>query len=176
VTGEPDISVGVHVCQIIVEILAVRYEQRTRYEKRTTHNPDGVEQALIYECVLDARQVTLPSTAVAPAHGCPRPVDTRTAATEQQVVVQLIFARGRAATAEHGRRRALNSEHDGAVIRRRKDVPAEAVLIWFPTKGRVLHRGDMYEGPEQTAREVGGTRTQVQFAPRSYQPTCDESL
>jgi hypothetical protein len=83
VADDPDVRLGIHVREVVVEIRA-----------------DGIEQAVVNERLLDAISAALPAAAIAPADGRPRPVDARAAAAEQQVVVQLVFLDGRAPAAE----------------------------------------------------------------------------
>ena len=95
------------------------------------HNASGIEEAVVDQSLLDAVLITLPVTAEAVAHGRPSATDARTAATEEEVVVLLVFLY-RGPSTDDRRRRALDSEHDGAVVLRRKDVPAEAIIVRLP--------------------------------------------
>jgi hypothetical protein len=63
----------------------------TTEEQTVTYDAGGVKQTLVDQGVLDALLVAFPVAAVAVAHGAPRPTDARTAATEQEVVVQLVL-------------------------------------------------------------------------------------
>ena len=97
-----------------------------------THHADGVKQAVLDERVREARAVAAPllRVAVADLAEDPGEVDARAAAGEEQVVVELVLLARRAL-----QRRALDGEHDGAVVGREEDVPAEAVGVGFPADG-----------------------------------------
>lgn len=63
----------------------------------------------------------------------PRKIDIGAAAREQQVVVELVAARGRALEG-----RAFDAEDDGRVGGREEDVAAEAVRGVFVAEGETL--------------------------------------
>ena len=110
------------------------------------HNASGIEEAVVDQCLLDAVLITLPVTAEAVAHGRPSATDARTAAAEEKVVVQLILLYRRSpADVRNGR--ALDRKRDGAVVLRRKNVAAEAIVVWFPPDRHALHPAERHQPP-----------------------------
>jgi hypothetical protein len=141
VPNDPDVRVGIHVRQIIVQVLHVRCPSaHTPFKKKgkVTHDADRVEQTIVNERALDTFLITLPPATVAITDGRPCPVDACTTATKQQVVVPLILLRRGPPTAKECGRRTLDRQHDGGVVRRRIYVPAEAVRIGLPAHGQRL--------------------------------------
>lgn len=102
---------------------------------------------------------------MAPAHGCPRPVDPGATAAEQQVIVEpVLFARRTPAPEERGRG-TLDGEHDRRIVGRRKHVAADPVRVGFPAK-RVALSGD-----QSMIRPVPSTGNMAQVhAPARMQP------
>lgn len=130
----PDVRLRVHIREVVVKVL---HKANLIAEGRTERRADranGVEQAVVDERSLDAVYVALPAAAIAPADGCPCPVDAGAAAAEQQVIVQLVLLGGRAPAAKYTSRCALERQNDRRIIGRRKNVPAEAVCIGLPSK------------------------------------------
>jgi len=94
VADDPDISVRIHVRDVVVQILVSRKPvggDMTTKEQTETYDASGVKQTLIDQSVLNTLLVAFPAAAVAIAHGPPRPSNARTTTTEQEVVVQLVL-------------------------------------------------------------------------------------
>jgi hypothetical protein len=107
--------------------------------KRGAHNASRVEEAVVDQSILDAVLVALPVSAEAVAHGRPPAADARAAAAKEQVVVQLVLLY-RWSTADERDGRALDRERDGAIVIRRKDITAEAIVVWLPPNRHTLHK------------------------------------
>ena len=108
--------------------------------KRGAHRSYRIEKALRNQCLLQASLVAFPAALVATAHRRPRPINMRTAAAEQQVVVQLVLLRRHAARAEHPRRSAFDGDDDGRIIWRREHMPPEPVRVRIPPKRIRLYK------------------------------------
>ena len=128
-----------------------------------THSSYRIKQTLLYQGIFYAILVALPPPAVAPAHGRPRPVDTRAAAAEEQVVVKLVLLRRRAAASNKRGGRALDGKHDRRVVRRGKNVSAEAVVVRLPPERITLQNAKQNQlllranGSAHTARRRADT-------------------
>lgn len=110
-------------------------------DKKRTHCPKRIKQALVRQGLAQTRLITLPPPAMTPTHHRPRPVNPRATAAKQQIVIQLIlFSRRPTAAAKYPSRSTLDGEHDRPIVRRRKDVPTKPVRLGFPPKRIALPR------------------------------------
>ena len=133
------------------------------------HNASGIEEAVVDQSLLDAVLITLPVTAEAVAHGRPSATDARTAAAEEKVVVQLILLYRRSpADVRNGR--ALDRKRDSAVVLRRKNVAAEAIVVWLPPDRHALHPAEINQVRFHLARKTKGQRTTFHSSVRLYHP------
>ena len=115
--------------------------------------------------------MALPGSAEAVAHGRPPATNARAAAAEEQVIVQLVLLYRRP-SADDWYGRALDRERDGTVVRRRKDVPAEAVVVRLPPNWHALRPATQRK--EGGGRDVSDSCTRAAgggHAPRSTRPS-----
>jgi hypothetical protein len=152
VADDPDVCVGKHERDIVVEVLKAKKRAQSTPPQAVgevrkngqTYRPHWVKEALLDKGSLETVLITFPATSVAITHCFPRPADACTTAAKQQIIVQLILLRGRPGV-DPLCGRAFDGEDDSAVIIRREDVPSEPIVVrlpanWLVLRSRAIHQ------------------------------------
>ena len=100
--------------------------------RRLTHGAYRVEQTVLCQRLLQTINIALSTSTIATADWRPRPIDASAAATEEQIVVELVLLRRGTPTTNEGGRGTLDGEDDSLVVWSSKDMSAETVIVGLP--------------------------------------------
>lgn len=132
--------------------------RQNKKNKKNTHHPDRVKQAVLHHRALYAIPPTLVIPSEAATHGRPRRPHPCTATREEHVVVELVLALSWSTIAAYHprRRRAFERDNDGRVVGRGKDLPAQPIGGGLPAKRHALrnHRVTYTSAPPLTPRTL----------------------